>query len=338
MRQSALRTSLFSVVFTLFFFAHSTNSFAGELTKNVTSIFDEISHQELVEIDLHLDMGKMMADRKSMEKFPAIFSFKNKEGITQDWNIKVHLRGHFRRLKCENMPPLKLNFKKSDLKEAGFSDFDDLKLVTHCMNDPEMAKKLLVREYLAYKMYNVITTQSYRVQFVKINYRDTKSENVTTQFGILIEDTAQLRNRMQATKEENAYNFPRERFNIQQVKVVSVFNYMIGNSDWSISAARNVKILSKNGKNLLVPYDFDFSGVVDAPYAVLKKEHGISSTKDRVFLGFDEDYNDLSSTVKYFQKKKPQILQVIRDCNLIGKKDKRILLKYINSFFTEGNI
>ena len=223
-----------------------------------------------------------------------------------------------------------------DLAEAGLVEFDDLKLVTHCINDPEEAKQLLVKEYLAYKIYNQITNLSFRVQFVTINYKDVITGKVDTQYGILIEDTAQLRDRINAEKTEKAYNLSPERYNTNQVKAVALFNYMIGNSDWSIQGMRNVKVLIKDGQHILVPFDFDFAGLVDAPYVKLKPEHRLESSKDRIFLGFRNDVSDLKAAKRFFKFKRTEIIKTIKDCSIISSKNQKEMIRYINSFYDGG--
>ena len=310
---------------------------ANKTTAIQNSIFDELHYQEMVEVTLELNMSETFSDRKNQDKHKAIFSYQDRFGKLQNWNIKVEQRGRFRRMKCENLPPIKLNFKKRDLADADLIEFDDMKLVTHCVNDAEKAKELLVKEYLAYKIYNQITNISFRVQFLKINYKDALSGEVETQFGILIEDNAQLRDRIDADKDEKAYNLKPDKYNTKQIKVVALFNYMIGNSDWSMQEMRNVKVLVKGGKRILVPYDFDFAGLVDAPYVQLRPEHKLTSSKDRIFLGFRDDASDLKSAKRYFKHKRDPIIKTIKECTLLSKGDKREMVQYINSFYDGNN-
>lgn len=310
---------------------------ANKITAIQNSIFDELHYQEMVEVTLELNMSEAFSDRKNQEKHNAIFSYQNRLGQLKTWNIKVEQRGRFRRMKCENLPPIKLNFKKRDLAEAGLIEFDDMKLVTHCVNDADVAKQLLVKEYLAYKIYNQVTNLSFRVQFLKINYKDVLSGKVETQYGILIEDNAQLRDRLNADKDEKAFNLAPDKYNTKQIKVVALFNYMIGNSDWSMQEMRNVKVLIKDGKRILVPYDFDFAGLVDAPYVRLRPEHKLASSKDRIFLGFRDDATDLKSARRYFKFKRDPIIGTIKDCTLLSKGNKREMIRYINSFYDENS-
>lgn len=311
---------------------------ANNIIATQNSIFDELQYQEMVEVNLELNTSEAFGDRKNQDKHEAIFSYQDQLGKLQTWNIKVEQRGRFRRMKCENLPPLKLNFKKRDLAEAGLIEFDDMKLVTHCVNDAKEAKQLLVKEYLAYKIYNQITNLSFRVQFVKINYKDVLSGKVDTQYGILIEDAAQLRDRINAEKDDKAYNLNPEKYNTNQVKAVALFNYMIGNSDWSIQEMRNVKVLVKDGQHILVPFDFDFAGLVDAPYVRLRPEHRLASSKERIFLGFRDDASDLKSARRFFKHKRIAIIKTIEDCSIISSKDQREMIRYINSFYDGNNV
>lgn len=310
---------------------------ANKIINSQNSIFDELHYQEMVEVNLELNTLEAFSDRKNPKKHNAIFSYNNQFGELQTWNIKVEQRGRFRRMKCENLPPLKLNFRKRDLAEAGLIEFDDMKLVTQCINDAEEAKQLLVKEYLAYKIYNQITNLSFRVQFVKINFTDVMSGKTNTQFGILIEDTAQLRDRINAEKVEKAYNLSQEKYNKNQVKAVALFNYMIGNSDWSIEGMRNVKVMIKDGQHILVPFDFDFSGLVDAPYVRLKPEHRLASSKERIFLGFRNDASDLKAARRFFKYKRTSIIKTIKECTILSTQNQSKMIRYINSFYNSGN-
>jgi hypothetical protein len=334
MKNLIILRSIFLITLFLFSVQLKANKYAD--TKN--SIFDELHYQEVIEVNLVLNKAKIFNNRKNQEKHNAIFSFHNQKGELQTWNIKVEQRGKFRRMKCENLPPLKLNFKNQDLVEADLTEFNDMKLVTHCVNDQEVAKQLLAKEYLAYKIYNQITNLSYRVQFVKINYKDVISGNTDTQYGILIEDTAQLRDRIHAEKVENTYNLAPEKYNTNQIKAVALFNYMIGNSDWSIQEMRNVKVLISNGQHILIPFDFDFSGLVDAPYVRLRPEHRLASSRERIFLGFRSDASYLKSARRFLKIKRKAIIKTIKDCSIISTKNKKEMIRYINSFYDEDKL
>lgn len=312
-------------------------SFANSSTGVNNSIFDEVHYQEMLEVNMTLDMEAVFGNRKNQTKHKTILSFNDKNGVVQTWNIKVALRGKFRRTRCDNLAPLKLHFDKDDLFNAGLAKYNDLKLVNQCMDDSKNFKQLLLREYLAYKLYNQITEESFRVQFLKINYIDNQTGNVRTQYGFVIEDTAQIRARINALKIEKQYNVDQRKFKEDQIKLMSVFQYMIANPDWSIDRNHNVKILLQDDKLIAIPYDFDFSGIVEAPYVRLNPELGIATPRDRVFLGFENHTEDLAKEMEIFYLKKPLLIQTIKDCKTLRGRNRREMIRFINSFFDESD-
>ncbi len=310
-------------------------SFANPNPVNSNSIFDLINYQEMLEVDLKLNMDEVFGNRRSEDKHKAVLSFNDNNGVAQTWNIKVALRGKFRRTRCNNLAPLKLHFKKNDLYEAGLAKYNDLKLVNQCMDDSKDFKQLLVREYLAYKLYNQITEESFRVQFLKINYIDDQTGKSKTQYGFVIEDTAQLRARINALKIEKQYNINQEKYNQDQVKLMSVFQYMIANPDWSLGRSHNVKVMLQEDKLIAIPYDFDFSGIVEAPYVLLNEELGIATQKERVFLGFESHTEELTKELDIFSDKKSLLIQTIKECKTLKGRNRREMIKFINSFYDE---
>jgi len=323
--QKLITAILLIVVFTNYSFATPSN-----VTK---SIFDELSYQEELEVTMEMDMNAVFGNRRNTDKHPTTFSYLDKNGNAQSWNIKVKLRGKYRRTRCEAMAPLKLNFKKDDLKAAGLAKFDDMKLVNHCVMNKKEAKELLVKEYLAYKIYNQISDKSFRVQFLKITYKDVVTGNEKIQWGFLIEDTAELRARINAKKVKVEYNLPRENFNEEELLTASLFQYMIGNSDWSTGRVHNVKLVQSNSKLIIIPYDFDFSGLVKASYVKLDSELGLTSKTDRIYLGFEEDIIQTPETLEIFYNKKEIIIKTIKDCKMTSAKNRREMTRYINSFY-----
>ncbi len=299
------------------------------------SLFDILEHKTMLKVTLEMDLEAVLGNRRNTAEHPAVFSFTDAEGGLQEWNTKVKLRGKFRRVKCEAMPPLKLNFKKGDLKAAGLAKFDDFKLVTHCVADDRQARELLLKEYLAYKLYHQLTEESFRVQFLQITYRDSKSGSKDTQWGFLIEDTAQLRARLGAEKWENPLGIDSVYLDAKQLQRVALFQYMIGNMDWSIRAARNIKVMERDGMALIVPYDFDFSAFVDAPYRVVDTSHSVDGTtgEHQAYLTSMADRESLEPAWSQFVTEKEAMLELIKDCKMLRFSERRHLMQFIQTFF-----
>ena len=295
------------------------------------SIFDIMNYKEVLQLRLEIDVESLQNERRIEEYRKGVLTFEDVEGIEQRWNVKAKPRGNFRRMLCE-MTPLKIKWKKADLAAAGLADFNDVKLVTSCLENKWEAKELLAKEYLAYKMYNELTPNSFRVQFVKIIYVDVNSGKKSRRWGFLIEDTAQLAARMQAKKVEG-FNFPRNIFHRNSLKLTALFQYVIGNEDWNLRHQRNVKFFEKNGKIIPVPYDFDFSGLVSAPYALPNTDYGLKSVKDRIYLGFELNASELHSMVAYFGRKQDDFEEIIDTNSLLLSEDKDVLKAYLAAYF-----
>lgn len=301
---------------------------------NTPSIFDAIGYEEVVDVSIALDFDALTADSRSEEKFPATLNYKDADGALQSWDIKVKLRGKFRRMRCEGIPPLKIYFDKDELKTAELAKHNDFKLVNYCPEDSEIAKDLIFKEYFGYKIYNELSEESFRVQLLKITYKDTQSSRRMKQFGFLIEDTAQLRKRIGATKyKKESANGGDIPFVQAQMQLMTVFQYMIGNSDWNWRVEKNMKFVAKNGKVLAIPYDFDFSGFVNAPYAIPNSNYGLTSLTERIYLGIPEDLATIEPVLEHFKAKEENILALIKTSKLLKSSSKKEMLDYIDSFY-----
>lgn len=304
---------------------------------NLPSIFDQMQYKEVLELTLETDVENLKLNRRSEAYQKATLRFEDQNEVEQSWEVKLKIRGRFRRMNCSEIPPLKIKFKKDDLEVAGLAPFNDMKLVTHCISDKFEASSLLKKEFLAYKLYNELSPYSFRVQMLKITFKDSKTGKKTKQWAFLIEDFAQLRARIDGQKKENVINIPREAFQSEALKQVALFQYMIGNPDWDLRGARNLKMIVKNGKVIPVPYDFDFSGLVNAPYAIPVSEFGMVTVRDRVYLGFAKDINQLNQVSKSFLAKRKNLDQFVKSFKMLNRADRIDIRDYLDSFFEDIN-
>ncbi len=299
------------------------------------SIFDIISLGDEVKAELELDMDLLEAKKNTEDYLPAVFTFEDSNGNEQTWNIEVRNRGRFRRRIC-HFPPLKLKFDKDALKEKDLKKHNELKLVTHCL-DNEEGKDNILREALIYKLYEAVSPYHYRTQMIRIKYRDSKSNRSMTRFGILLEDENELDSRLDSRVCDDCYSLPKDTFDLDNLNRLALFQYMIGNPDWSITMVRNLKLLEskENGKFFAVPYDFDFTGLVNASYAIPDPTLGIGSVRERAFLGFAETEAEIASTVLYFESKKETLLEIVRNYKLLPRKSRNEIIDYLESFYAE---
>lgn len=299
------------------------------------SIFDLIAHQEMVSVSIEGDINFLRENKRSKKEVKAILSFTDASGSEREFNTHITIRGKYRRMFSEGVPPLRLDFKKKDLEKAGLAKYDDLKMVTMFHEDQDEAYQTLIKEYLAYKLYNKITDLSYRVQLIEVSFIDSNTNKTSKEYGFLIEDGAQFADRYQLTRIEDVQNIDQTKYDKSQLETLAVFQYMIGNGDWNLNMSKNIKLYEKDGVIIPVPFDFDFCGMVDASYAVPNNIHNIKNVKERVYLGGVDNVDDLSDVFEVFKSKKDEMIQILSDCKFLSKENRKITSEYILSFYED---
>jgi hypothetical protein len=264
---------------------------------------------------------------------PMTFSYKKDSVTIISEEIKVKVRGNFRRLRsnCKE-PPLTLNFDKDSVSESSiFYGQNKLKLVVPCVDE-----KHAIREYLAYKMYNIITEYSFRVRLIKLIYVDThKNESSDPEYAFIIEDEDQMAARNGSIIYKRDHMHPNNMFKDEFHKM-AVFAYMIGNTDWSVQYRHNIKLIYKKEINaiLSIPYDFDLSGIVGSPYARPAEALRLRSVKHRRYRGYClDDINDLHPIFDHFRSKKDEIYKLYQDHFLLEEGYVKSTLEYLDKFY-----
>ena len=297
------------------------------------SIFNELEREGVLAVELELSLSTMESLAKTDEEQPAVFRFTDKLGQTQEWRVDVNVRGRFRRRIC-SFPPLKIDFSKKELESRGLLPFDDLKLVTHCQEGKE-GEEAVLREYLAYKLYSQLADYNFRAQLVKITYINTDDGARLAKYGILLEDTDELAARMNSEECEACYGLDASRIDSRAYGIHALFQYMIGNTDWSLAMGRNLKVMKpSDGTNYrIIPYDFDFSGLVNAGYAVPNQDVGQRFVGQRVYMGEKIARSDLERTIHFFQSKKEALLRCVKEFSLLDEGSRRELARYLERFY-----
>ena len=320
----------------LFFFGTLILGFSvlyGQKKDSTKTIFDFMAIGDALEMELSTDMTLLKDQKKTNEYQPASITFTDAGGQIQKWEVKLRSRGKFRRRICV-LPPLKLNFNKGDLQKAGLAKDDELKLITHCVEGYE-GKEFLMREYLAYKLYQMISPYALKVHLVEIKYRDSKTRMKSSGWGILMEDEASMAKRCGAKLCDDCFSTPKDSLNMEQVNAACMFEYMIGNTDWSIPMVRNVKMLKfKDGsKAAIVPYDFDFSGFVNASYALPNADYKLTSIRERIFLSLTQSDAEIASTKALFESKREAMIEHIKGFKALSAAGRNDAVNYLNSFY-----
>jgi hypothetical protein len=301
----------------------------------IYSGFDFFASEDLLEITLAFDIKGLVKTKNKPEYFDAALTVKesDQDSITQD--IKVKARGYFRCNFC-SFPPLMMKFKNKsndDIQVSGKT----IKLVTHCNPTPKFDQYIL-KEYLAYKLYNNLEADySFKTRLVRIHYVDiNRPKNSYTAYGILIENETMLAKRNNAVVIKSDKFTPKD-MNSTDMNRAALFNFMIGNTDWSVQMQHNIKILmsfnTPTGKGIPVLYDFDYSGLVNTYYAAPFEELPIKSVTERYYQGICTGTEQMKPLIEEFAGLKERMLGTIRDFPYLSKNDKKQAESYISSFY-----
>ena len=285
------------------------------------------------DMTLTSDLKNLVNKKMQKEEQPASITMQFADGNQIKEDVRINTRGKFRLENC-HMPPIAINFKNAS--SPRMSTLGKLKLVVGCgaTNDDE---QLIIKEYLAYKMYNMLTEKSFRVRLVKIKYDDTRGKIKSySQYEFLLEEVDDMAKRNSCRELENeAINT--EQTERKQMTLVALFEYMIGNTDWSVPAYHNIKLMQdrKNPESIpfAVPYDLNHCGFVNAPYAVPPEELGIETVKDRLYRGFPRSMEELQECFDIFRAKKTDIYALLNNCEWLNKANKRETLNYLDGFY-----
>jgi len=308
------------------------HSFADTLLESI-KLFDS---DELLEISMRFDIKYYMRNKPNEEYLDAVLTYYLSDNDSISEKLKVKSRGEFRRTFC-HFPPLMLNFRMTDSTMGEFYGIDKLKMVPHCKSGFE---EYILKEYLIYKLYNVLTDNSFRVRLLRVDYISTgKKIKPIKEFGFVIEPIKLLEKRTNSLRID-LNNLTQKNIIPEMMDRMAIFNYMIGHTDWSVPNQHNVRILSQNNAerpNLgaIVPYDFDYTGLVDADYAVPIEQLGIESVRERLYVGICRSEETFNNALKEFSDKKEEFFRVINEFPYLKEKSKKEMIHYLNGFFKE---
>jgi hypothetical protein len=249
--------------------------------------------------------------------------------------VEVRTRGSFRLNDyiC-SFPPLRLDFPSDSLRGSVLEGLNEAKLVTHCQ-DKDAYEQNVLEEYLAYRIYGLLTDVGFRVQLALVTYRDTAGhEEEVSRLAFLIEDKDALAQRLGGEIMEVERVDPDDLVP-GQAGLMYLFQFLIGNTDWSLAEVHNMEFLRIGRQYHPVPFDFDFSGFVDTPYAgpspVVAKY--ITDVRDRYYWGVCSARIDYQALFSHFNEMREPILELIRNQEgLTGWSTRRALL-YVESFY-----
>jgi len=274
------------------------------------------------------------------ESWPASLTWTDENGQQSTLELTVEQRGKSRLEKC-SVPPIKLKFDKRVKVEGLFYQQKSLKLVTHCKN-PEKWQQYYILEMLVYRIYNLVTDYSFRVRPFEITYYDTERDKAEDpRFAFVIEDDKAVARRHGLEKLKIKKTTP-ARLDPVEASRLALFQMMVGNVDWSPiigpddGCCHNVKLIGLDPETdpiIAIPYDFDATGLVDAPYAEPNAFLPVKSVRDRLYRGYCAHNATLGQARSELISLRTEILALFDNESRLNKRSRKKALKYIESFY-----
>lgn len=327
---------LIIMMFQLCLYAQEEDSLNVHTISTDIDIFED---PRPMEITLTLDLKKYQREKFEGEYMPVHFLYEFNDSIRIEKDMRIKARGQFRREHC-TFAPFWLNIRKADVVNEHLQDVKRMKVVTHC-NGGRAYSEYVLKEYLAYKIYNLLSPISFRTRLIHMTYIDTGRKNkITENWAFMIEPEGMLAERFEALvikNDELSMRYMRP----EQMDLAALFMYMIGNADYSIAGRHNMKILGLDDFGSLgftpVPYDFDYSGLVDASYAVPGENLGISSVRQRYYLGLCREDQEYQTAIDYIQSQREEILELVENFPYLGSTHKKDMIKYLEGYFDSAS-
>ena len=287
--------------------------------------------EEILHLKIKLNVKETINDRELREEHEAVLYYNENDSL----DVKLSVRGNTRANPslCK-FPPLKVNFKKKQVKGTLFKGQNKMKLVTHC-NDRSLNEEYILREYYVYKLFQLVSPYSFQVRLCRISYIDTNGKfDPKEHYGFLIEDIDDLAARFEMEQYKgNLLN--QDAFYRSELDKLVFFQFMVGNLDWSVPRQHNFKLIYGDGVTapIAVPYDFDFSGMVNTTYAKPPPEINVTTVRQRNFRGFCRTPGTYEAVAQEFIELKPVFYALYTSSEVLSRKSIDQSIKYLDSFY-----
>ena len=289
-------------------------------------------------VEITAPFSRLINERPKDREFQGSFSFKGLDGDMTELDLKVRARGKFRHTNCD-FPPLYLNFKRSQVEGTLFDQQNKLKMVVHCKDSGRYQQSVL-REYLAYRILNSLTDQSFQVRLLDVTYVDSEDRRPRmVRSAFLIEHENRLATRL-GMQRMNIFPDVVGAIQADHLNLTSIFQYLIGNTDFSpllgsqSECCHNYALFgTDDGPLLAIPYDFGMSGFVNTPYAMPDEGLGITNVRQRLYQGFCENNRYVEASVAEFLQVRDTLYALVADLQQLEPTIRVRLASYMDEFY-----
>ncbi len=289
----------------------------------------------LLHLTLIADFESLRADvGQDPDYHPGMLRYDDRDGNSIDIEVDIRARGNFRKMPQHcNFPPLKLKFSEDDTPGTIFEEFEDLKTVSHCQTGWAEFDQYVLLEYLIYKIYNLFTDLSFRVRLAMIHYQDVNNPaDSMTRYSFFIENAEDMAARNGASLLDLG-SIGQNQMARDQLTLLAVFNYMVINQDYSIPILHNIELLSRDyfEPPLPVPYDFDWSGIVNIPYTYDYIDD--DTHPEPVYKGPCRKRREFKKVFSQMREKRDEVFRLVSDCPYLDRSVKALTLTDLSRFY-----
>jgi len=294
---------------------------------------------ETLDVTISAPLTTLVRERPTDEELQGTLTYSADNGESRTFDIKVRARGHSRHEICD-LPPLWLNFRKSQVKDTLFHKQNKLKLAVHC-EDSGRYEQTLLREYMAYRILNLVTPRSFQARLLRVTWVDNEGKrDRQVRYAFLLEHKNRLGKRIDR-KDLKIDETSVAALDPKHLNLTSVFQFLIGNTDFSPIAKPEYNecchnyVLFSNNKDLLVaiPYDFDQAGLVSAPYALPGRQFGIRSVRQRIYRGRCDNNDYVDDSIDRFKTVRNNVFALIETQDGLTRRVRNLLADYVQQFY-----
>jgi len=175
---------------------------------------------------------------------------------------------------------------------------------------------------------------------MRITWIDTEGENDPLEkYGFVIEDDDNVGDRI-GMEEVSSSGLNYSDLDPAHTNLISLFQFMIGNTDYSLirgpaddDCCHNAVPYTDGTIMRSIPYDLDFSGLVNAPYAEPNPQFRIRNVRTRVYRGRCANNGYLPATIQLFQDKKAEIYALIGELTALDDRNRDQVTAYFDDFY-----
>jgi hypothetical protein len=330
------KSSIFKLI-TLVFFLFSILSTSAQGDNQKEEKLNKLYRSSnILSVKLKYSIKEIKRNTKDSIRTKSILVYVNEEGLQDSLNVTLETRGNYRLKKCY-FPPVTIRIKKSQAKGTVFKGQKKLKLVMPCLKQKQ-ANDYVIKEYIAYKIYELVSPYHFKTRLLSLEFSEMQGgkEIIYYSNAFLIEDDKEVAKRHEGRVVKSVIH-PSLIHSFSEVRS-SLFQYLIGNVDFTTASQHNSKLIYTAEGPIPLPYDFDFSGLVDASYAFVPEQRvdlGIIDVTQRAYQGYLRTDAVFQKVRLEFIEKKEQIFNMLESYESLfsAEKEYNDMVEYVQSFY-----